>query len=210
MWRDLPGHHMPVDFYSQEEIDVFRLSSKSHWDVPVVINGASLHLFVSHPTPPAFDGPEDRNGRRNFDEIKFWVHYIENDSALYDDDGNEGGFAVNAPFIIAGDLNAAPDGEVVYENQTAISQLLKHPDIRETNEFTFRQNMQETVPLEKRFETAEFSGGRQMRIDYVLPSTSLTLVGGGVYWPFEESDPAGFELAEKASDHRLVWIDIVI
>ena len=28
------------------------------------------------PTPPAFDGEEDRNGRRNHDEIRFWVDYV--------------------------------------------------------------------------------------------------------------------------------------
>ena len=38
--------------------------------------GRDVHFLVSHPTPPVFDGPEDRNGRRNFDEIRFWADYI--------------------------------------------------------------------------------------------------------------------------------------
>jgi hypothetical protein len=45
-----------------EELEVFRLSSKSHWDVPIVIGRKTVHFLVSHPTPPVFDGPEDRNG----------------------------------------------------------------------------------------------------------------------------------------------------
>ena len=52
------------------------LSSKNHWDVPVRIGKRTLHLLISHPTPPAFDGPEDRNGKRNHDEIRFWRDYL--------------------------------------------------------------------------------------------------------------------------------------
>ena len=35
-----------------------------------------VHFLVSHPTPPTFDGAEDRNGTRNHDEIRFWADYI--------------------------------------------------------------------------------------------------------------------------------------
>ena len=37
----------------------------------------------SHPTPPAFDGPEDRNGRRNHDEIRFWSDYLTTGERLH-------------------------------------------------------------------------------------------------------------------------------
>jgi len=67
LWKELPEHHMPPGFYDDEATNIFRLSSKSHWDVPILIDGKRIHLFLSHPTPPAFDGEEDRNGRRNFD-----------------------------------------------------------------------------------------------------------------------------------------------
>ena len=59
-----------------QEQAVLRLSCKIHWDVPVQIGSETVHFLVSHPTPPAFDGPEDRNGRRNHDEIRFWADYI--------------------------------------------------------------------------------------------------------------------------------------
>ncbi len=208
LWKDLPGHHAPLDFYSEEEMQIFRLSSKSHWDVPVLVDDKPLHLFLSHPTPPVFDGPEDRNGRRNFDEIKFWKHYIDNDAAIYDDEKNPGGYNSAAPFIIAGDLNAAPDGDAVYEDRTAISQLLDFPKIQETSDFTIRRDNSDAVPSEKKSETAQFGDERRVRIDYVLPSVGLEILDGGVYWPFAEDDPSGLELAEKASDHRLVWIDV--
>jgi len=80
LWKDMPGALLPDnsstpaanDYYSPAELNVFRLSSKSHWDVPININGEIVHALVSHPTPPVFDGPEDRNGKRNHDEIRFW------------------------------------------------------------------------------------------------------------------------------------------
>jgi len=34
------------------------------------MGGQVIHILASHPTPPVFDGVEDRNGRRNHDEIR--------------------------------------------------------------------------------------------------------------------------------------------
>ena len=84
LWKDMPGALLPddpatdepADWYSSDELDVFRLSSKSHWDVPIWVGDRKVHFLVSHPTPPVFDGPEDRNGTRNFDEIRFWADYV--------------------------------------------------------------------------------------------------------------------------------------
>ena len=82
------------------ELAIFRLSSKSHWDVPIEIGGTTVHFLVSHPTPPVFDGPEDRNGTRNNDEIRFWADYItpgRTSAYIYDDDGGRGGLAPGRP-----------------------------------------------------------------------------------------------------------------
>ena len=88
-WRDMPGALLPVDpqsgqpYYDAGDLAAFRLSSKSHWDVPIKVPAADgsqayeLHLLCAHPTPPVFDGPEDRNGRRNHDEIRFWADYVD-------------------------------------------------------------------------------------------------------------------------------------
>jgi hypothetical protein len=103
-WRDMPGAQLPddpatpepKDWYSAEVLEQFPLSSKSHWDVPIIVNGKRIHLLASHPTPPTFDGPEDRNGRRNHDEIRFWVDYTgpaEQGAYIYDDNGQRGGIA---------------------------------------------------------------------------------------------------------------------
>ncbi len=103
LWKDMPGALLPndpavpgeADWYSPEELDIFRLSSKSHWDVPIKLPGRKpVHFLVSHPTPPTFDGAEDRNGTRNHDEIRFWADYVSGGrhaSYIYDDEGEYGG-----------------------------------------------------------------------------------------------------------------------
>jgi endonuclease/exonuclease/phosphatase family metal-dependent hydrolase len=81
-WSAMPNAAEPVDttngasWYSDEAWRNLRLSSKSHWDVPVRLpDGIVLHVLASHPTPPGFDGPARRNDRRNHDEIRLWVDY---------------------------------------------------------------------------------------------------------------------------------------
>src|SRR4029450_3734537 len=126
-WKDMPGNLIPTPFYSPDEVDSLRLSSKGHWDVPIQIDRKTVHFLVSHPTPPVFDGPEDRNGRRNFDEIRFWAAYISPGQSgyIYDDNGVYGGLTPGALFVIAGDENSDPlDGDSI---PGAAQQLLDNP-----------------------------------------------------------------------------------
>ncbi|MEQ8495992.1 MAG: endonuclease/exonuclease/phosphatase family protein [Gammaproteobacteria bacterium] len=120
LWKDMPGALLPddagtatpADWYSSAELDVFRLSSKSHWDVPVTVGNETVHFVVAHPTPPVFDGAEDRNGLRNHDEIRLLSDYVSGEGYIYDDSGASGGLAQGSLFVIAGDLNADPfDGD---------------------------------------------------------------------------------------------------
>ena len=89
-----------------------------------------MHFLVSHPTPPVFDGPEDRNGTRNHDEIRFWADYVTGGAAasyIYDDAGATGGLAHGARFVIAGDQNSDPlDGDSI---PGSTQQLLDNPRI---------------------------------------------------------------------------------
>lgn len=204
LWTDLPGNHIPEGFYSEQALAVFRLSSKSHQDVPLRIGEGRLHLLLSHPTPIVFDGDEDRNGRRNFDEIKLWADYLRGGEGLRDDQGNSGGYGAADPFVVIGDLNARPGvAESVYDGRSAISQLLEHPRVRDTAEVAISPGAPDGVPT----ATTAFRG-QGARIDYVLPSLDLQVLDGGVFWPDVAVDPAGAALATEASDHRLVWIDV--
>ena len=115
LWKALPESAVPTAttvgaqaWYSENDLTTLRLSSKSHWDVPVKIGDRTLHILASHPTPPAFDGPENRNGRRNHDEIRLWSEYISDqpNDWLTDDRDGSGGLAANASFVILGDQNS--------------------------------------------------------------------------------------------------------
>lgn len=89
-WKDMPKAQLPDDpatpakddWYGADALEEFPLSSKNHCDVPITIDGKRIHILASHPTPPVFDGPEDRNGRRNHDEIRFWVDYVSGQWAV--------------------------------------------------------------------------------------------------------------------------------
>jgi endonuclease/exonuclease/phosphatase family metal-dependent hydrolase len=224
LWRDLPGNHIPPAYYRNEVLEILRLSSKSHWDLPVQVGTNRLHLLLSHPTPQGFDGDEDKNGRRNFDEIKFWADYLDGSEAIYDDRKIHGGYATREPFVIAGDLNARPSRSSdltaspswrlpsVYDGKTAIAQLLEHPLIQDSGRWvTSSRSLGEQAAGAPNFpERATSNFGTGARIDYVLPSSSLQILDGGVFWPDETADPEGASWAEEASDHRLVWVDLSI
>lgn len=116
LWKDMPGALLPdnpatakpTDWYNTEALEVFRLSSKTHVDAPIDINGRTVHFLASHPTPPVFDGAEDRNGRRNHDEIRFWKDYVTGGDYMVDDQGRGGGLAAGSQYVLAGDIERGP------------------------------------------------------------------------------------------------------
>jgi len=221
-WQDMPGNLMPEGFCSGPVRAVLRLSSKSHWDVPVTVAGHILHVLASHPCPPAFDGPEQRNIRRNHDEIRLWADYVSGGARagyLYDDAGRAGGLPPGERFVVLGDLNADPQDGRSWPG--AAGQLLRHPLIQDPRpasagavESARLQGGANVYHLsDPRLDTADF--GRRtgnLRVDYVLPSKDLAVAGAGVFWP-RRGEP-GAELAGRfpfpASDHRLVWVDLAL
>jgi hypothetical protein len=246
-WVDMPGALLPddprtpapADWYSPQELGVFRLSSKSHWDVPIRIGKKVVHFLVSHPTPPVFDDPPafpagvDFNGRRNFDEIRFWADYVTpgRSDYIYDDHGVRGGLKPGELFVIAGDQNSDPlDGDSI---PGSIQQLLEHPLVNakvtpESQGGPWAAAIQGRANLthrgDPRFDTADFSDSApgNLRADYVLPRKTLQIVGSGIFWPTPDpldgdpyefadlTDLTGLGFPALTTDHRAVWIDVAV
>lgn len=249
LWKDMPGNLLTNDptvdnpatpvnenlggFYSPEEQAILRLSSKSHWDVPILVNGETVHALVSHPTPPVFDGPEDRNGKRNADEIRFWSDYVTPGAGdyIYDDNGGYGGLAAGSSFVIMGDQNAEPfDGDAYrVGDRNAILALLQNPNINTNFTPTSPGGPQQAVLQggintthrgNPAFDTADFADTTpgNLRADYVLPSADLQITNSGIFWP-QNTDPL-FRLVGTfsptlfngfpSSDHRSVYVDVQV
>jgi endonuclease/exonuclease/phosphatase family metal-dependent hydrolase len=201
LWKDLPDSIAPTNpdgssYYSEQAWDIFRLSSKTFADIPIVLpNGTTLHALISHPTPPAFDGPEMRNKHRNRDEIKLIRSYIDGDDSLYDDDGVRGGLDPDASFVVLGDLNADPvDGSSL--GNPIRSYLMS------SNRLATDAEPRSCVGLEQldEMDTSSF----RLRVDYVLPSVDCEILDAGV-WRHGALSDEGF-----ASDHFPVWVDLLV
>lgn len=225
LWKDMPQAHLPHQpdgqpWYTPEALAVLRLSSKNHIDLPVQLpHGTVVHVILAHPTPPVFDGPEDRNGTRNYDEIRLLNDYVSNQPYLYDDAGQKGGLPAGESFVIMGDMNADPqEGD---SSDNPIDQFKNNPHIH-PGAFTGKHipaskgaveassvqgGINKTHQGNPAYDTGDFNDTNpgNLRIDYVLPSKNATIKDAGVCWPVS-SDPQAAWIT--ASDHRLVWLDV--
>lgn len=216
-WADMPESRIPraedrvteeeadesdevwTGWFTPPERDRFRLSSKTHADIPIEVNGETVHAFITHPTPPGFDGPENMNGRRCYAENKLVADFVRDADYLYDDTGERGGLG-DEPFVIMGDLNTEPGEEVTY-------------NVIEEHVFNDRVNT-ESIPTSaggraagpegSEFWTADF----EKQADYVLPSTEFSITDSTVFWPSPEDEPELNELARNGSDHFMIWTEV--
>ncbi len=190
LWRDMPESRIP-EALSEARRAVLPLSSKTHALVPVEIGSATVWVVAAHPTPPLPGNP--LLPPRNADEIRLIADLLDAASSAYavDDTGVAGGLPPESLAVVMGDLNADPAGGNSLDG--AIAQLVDHPALADP------------VPVSPAHgaSTAKFRRGA-MRVDYVLPSAALTVVGAGVHWP--EGDTA----VGAASDHRLVYVDVML
>lgn len=213
LWADLPGALLPeVDgapYPSADALKIQRLSSVAHWVVPVQPrDGPPLTLLAYAANPPVFDGPEDRNGKRNHDENALWALYL---------DGALPVAPPQTPVILLGNANLDPaDGEGL---KPAITALLSHPRLQDPRPRSpggaEAARMQGGANVGQRGDPAldtadwrDIGGPGNLRISYVLPDAALNVTGAGVFWPtLDDPDHALIE-GEGAPRHRLVWVDI--
>lgn len=216
-WADMPDNLIPVAgdegvvtesgedetaiYLTEEELEVFRLSSKTHIDVPFDVDGATVHGLFSHPTPTVFDGANNFNGRWNHDENRFWADYVADADYISDDSGENGGLDGDASYVLLGDMNAGPGDEPL---DPATKFFVENDDFNTRNLPTSPGGAQ----LGNQYATANF-GGDGSKVDWVLPSPDLSLRSSSVVWPSADANKRGLaDDVRKASDHRLVWADI--
>ncbi len=245
LWKDMPGNLLTNDptstaagnlanFFSPEEINALRLSSKNHVDVTIDINGTEVHFLAAHPTPPIATGPEARNAKHNHDEIRFWSDYITGGATaayIYDDQGGRGGLVPDAIFVIAGDYNADPNDGDSYE--FSIRPLLANPAVNTLTTPASEGGIGAATDPDNngaanakhvsdpKHDTADFSdaGPGNLRVDYVLPSANVSIKDSGVFWPAADAAerPLVGEFNQPdlfsglpSSDHKAVYVDVVI
>jgi hypothetical protein len=209
-WAEFPAANLPFA-RDGPEAEALRLSTSGHWDVPVRLpNGTVLRLLALHAVPPVFDGPEDRNGRRNADQLRFWADYLNgwhpwSGTALPPENA-----------IVLGTLNADPlDGE---SRAGAVARLLEHPVLQDPRPTSLGaitstrsqggvNSTHRTPAAQDTVDWPDDGTGApgNLRVDYVLPARSFRVLDSGVFWPVE-GDAA--ERARAASRHRLVWVDL--
>lgn len=212
-WLDLPDNHAPEGTAPGQ-----RLSSNAHWDLPVRIGATSLRLLIWHATPPVFDGPRDRNGRRNHDEAALWLAYLRGRLAQPPPESR---------FIVLGDANLDPaDGD---GRTLAIRTLLAHPALQDpaprSRGAALAAAAQGGPNAAQRgdpaLDTADWfedpgdwdrAAPGNLRVDYILPSRDLQVRDAGVFWPVPDTpDAAVFSVdGTPASRHHPVWVDIDI
>lgn len=194
LWADLPGAMLPADMTAQVRA-VQRLSTSGHWEVPVQAPGGVIRLLCWYATPPVFDGPEDRNGRRNHDESAFWLRLLAGELQWPAPEG---------AFVLLGQSNLDPaDGAGL---RGAMATLLDHPALQDPAP---RGSANRTEPGQRGdpdLDTALYDFGG-LRVEVVLPSAGLRVAGSGVLWP-PDTDPLAAVLA-AASRHRPVWVTVL-
>ncbi len=184
LWRDLPGATLPKDFYPEEILDIQRLSSTGHWIVQLDLPDGPMTLLAFSATPPVFDGPEDRNGLRNRDELRMWQVVLG------------GGFGPPpTAFVIAGNANLDPtDGDGF---SGAMARFLADP------------RLQDPLPGKDTANWPDDAAG-DLRVSYVLPAADWDVMDAGVFWPAGDGPEAGLlgDDGLAAGPHHLVWVDI--
>ena len=194
---------------------------------------ATVHFLVSHPTPPVFDGAEDRNGRRNNDEIRLWADYVTPGAGgyIYDDEGGTGGLGAGESFVIAGDQNSDPlDGDSI---PGSIQQLLDNPRVNtsvtptsgggvwaaetqgEPEPHATSRTRRRTPPTSA---TSSVAPGRARARATCAPTTCCRAATCGSATAGSSGPPTrtrffyltgpGFPV--PSSDHRSVWVDVKV
>jgi len=193
LWRDLDGATLPP--MPDEIADIQRLSTSAHWIVEVA-HPQPFNLWTFSATPPVFDGPEDRNGLRNRDELRLWSQIMDRDAPR--------------DFIIMGNANLDPlDGDGLRD---AMQSFLDDPRIQDPRP-TSNGGIAAADPDhfgDPALDTADWPDNKpgNLRVSYVLPSADMTTSGAGVFWPAPDDPDVAWWISSGSPANMTVSIGV--
>ena len=200
LWAELEGAQLPATM-TPDVAAVQRLSSAGHWVVPITAPDGVLNVLASSHTPPVFDGPEDRNGLRNRDELRLWAAILS---------GQYG--PPPADFVLAANVNLdEADGEGL---RTALTGFLEDTRLQDPRPVSDGGRIAQSPDHagDPGLDTANWAetGPGNLRVSYVLPASSWNVAGAGVFWPAPDAPNAALlgDDGLAAGPHHLVWVDV--
>lgn len=215
-WQSMPDNNLP-EYFSDLEQAMLPLASVSHWDVPVEVNGKTVHVLAS----AAADGTHTAHATdRNGDQIRFWRDYLTADTDyILDHRGQRGPLDQDAAFVLAGSLKADPEGNGPGD-AAAIQELLDletlvDPDPERTLPPNALGSGVFTNNADAKHDTAPdpTDATGSYRADYVLVDADLPVTGSGILESGTEASdffrgPFG-DVAISNANH-IVWADIAL
>lgn len=219
LWKSMPGNRMPHDRYSPLVRNVMRLNSTTTWDVPVRVDGDTVHVIAASPVAPVGEAGTSQQ-RRNADQIRMLSDYVAGGSGaayITDDAGRSGGLAHDSRFVVLGDLAADPAHGPAARG--AVDTLLDNPAVVDPRPASDGAAEAGAVQGSRTggdraaapgLLTSIGDGAAALRTDYALPSRTLPVAGAGVFWPSARQDGRSLVFGDPAPSggHRLVWVDV--
>lgn len=222
-WAAMPDNAIPEGTYSDLELSVLRLSSSSHWDIPVNVDGQTVHVLAAQPSRTE-DGPT--GAERHHDEMRFWSDYLAQgtgkDEYIVDDKGQTGGLSSEDPFVLAGDFGPLTDQALEgADHPSAVAGLLAAEVIQDPEPVSQgAESLKDGESTATEVVSREKGEWVLARSGYLLPSSAVTAEASGVFWPvpgqlgsqLTRANEPGGDLGEPnettPSEHRLVWTDL--
>lgn len=228
IWSELPGNSLDTEKYSKLVRSVLPLNSTSLWDVPLDVDGETVHVVATGLTP---DQGEGADADRRLDQLRFLNMYLSDSDELRDltdDAGAYGGLEQEANAVVLGALG--PDLESLDENagqkrQDAAEELETFLDSGELDvakpssagaqcEDDASPQIRTILDFVCATQYATRIGGGTSRSDYVAAANGSTISKSGIEAAMSravaEKSSAGTSSASSAGARRMVWADVTL
>lgn len=228
IWSELPGNSLDTEKYSKLVRSVLPLNSTSLWDVPLDVDGETVHVVATGLTP---DQGEGADADRRLDQLRFLNMYLSDSDDLRDltdDAGAYGGLEQEANAVVLGALG--PDLESLDENvgqkrQDAAEELETFLDSGELDvakpssagaqcEDDASPQIRTILDFVCATQYATRIGGGTSRSDYVAAANGSTVSKSGIEAAMSravaEKSSAGTSSASLAGARRMVWADVTL